>query len=244
MTIKSRVQRMVRRLGWEIRPVTSANIEQQVVRDILQASGAKIVLDIGANTGQWGDMVFDTGFSGKLISFEAIPSVHATLVAHAKRRSRSWEVAPCAALGSARGHVEFNISANTVSSSVLPIRPEHTTAAPQSAYIKKQTVAVERVDELAMALLPPDGTMMIKVDTQGYELQVLKGASGLLHRTVAMQLELSLAALYESAPTFTEMVSYVQSIGFEIFNFVPVFKDAQTGRVLQVDGYFIRRDLV
>jgi hypothetical protein len=81
---------------------------------------------------------------------------------------------------------------------------------------------------------------MIKIDTQGYELQVLKGASGLLHRVVAMQLELSLVALYEGAPTFSEMLSYMQSIGFEIFNIVPVFRDSRTGRVLQVDGYFVR----
>ena len=85
---------------------------------------------------------------------------------------------------------------------------------------------------------------MLKIDTQGYELHVLKGASGLLHRVVAMQLELSLVPLYEGAPTFSEMLSYMQSIGFEIFNIVPVFKDNRTGRVLQVDGYFVRGDRI
>jgi FkbM family methyltransferase len=242
MTVKASVQRLVRRLGWEVRPITRANIEQQVVKEVLKLTGVKIVLDVGANTGQWGDLVFETGFDGKLISFEAIPSVHTALVAHAKRRGGSWEVAPCAALGSERGHVEFNISANTLSSSVLSMRREHEEAAPRSTYVDKQTVAVERLDELAPPLLPPEGHLMIKIDTQGYELHVLKGASGLLHRVVAMQLELSLVPLYEGAPTFLEMVSYMQSIGFGIFNIVPVFKDYRTGRVLQVDGYFVRGD--
>ena len=244
MTMKSRIQRLVRRLGWEVRPITSANIEQQVVKDVLKLTGVKIVLDVGANSGQWGDLVFETGFAGKLISFEAIPNVHAALVARAKRRGASWEVAPCAALGSERGHVEFNVSANTLSSSVLPMRREHEAAAPESAYVAKQTVAVERLDELASTLLPPAGDLMLKIDTQGYELHVLKGASGLLHRVVAMQLELSLVPLYEGAPTFSEMLSYMQSIGFEIFNIVPVFKDNRTGRVLQVDGYFVRGDCI
>jgi hypothetical protein len=40
------------------------------------------------------------------------------------------------------------------------------------------------------------------------------------------------------------MLSYMQSIGFEIFNIVPVFKDNRTGRVLQVDGYFVRGDRI
>jgi len=167
MTMKSRIQRLVRRLGWEVRPITSANIEQQVVKDVLKLTGVKIVLDVGANSGQWGDLVFETGFAGKLISFEAIPNVHAALVARAKRRGASWEVAPCAALGSERGHVEFNVSANTLSSSVLPMRREHEAAAPESAYVAKQTVAVERLDELASTLLPPAGDLMLKIDTQG-----------------------------------------------------------------------------
>jgi len=243
MTIKARVQRLVRRLGWEIRPIASANIEQQVVKDILRVTGAKIVLDVGANTGQWGDLVFETGFDGKLISFEAIPSVHATLAAHARRRGGSWEVAPCGALGSEHGHVEFNISGNLLSSSVLPMRREHAEAAPRSAYVDKQVVPVERLDELAPRLLPPQGDLMIKIDTQGYELHVLKGASGLMHRTVALQLEMSLVALYDGAPTFLEIASYMQSLGYEFFNIVPVFKDNRTGRVLQVDGYFVRSDL-
>jgi FkbM family methyltransferase len=198
------------------------------------------VLDVGANSGQWGDLLFETGFNGQLISFEAIASVHAGLVAHAKRHGASWRVAPCAALGSERGQVEFNISANSLSSSVLSMRREHVEAAPQSAYVDKQTVPVERLDELASGLVPPDGSLMIKIDTQGYEMHVLKGAGGLLPRVVAMQLELSLVALYEGAPSFSEMIQYMQSIGFDIFNIVPVFKDNRTGRVLQVDGYFIR----
>jgi FkbM family methyltransferase len=244
MTVKSSVQRLVRRLGWDVRPIANANIEQQVVKDVLNLTGVKIVLDVGANSGQWGDLVFASGFTGKLISFEAIPNVHSTLVAHAKRRGALWEVAPCAALGSERGHVEFNISANTMSSSVLPMRREHEAAAPESAYVSTQRVRVERLDELASKLLPPHGDVMIKIDTQGYELEVLKGASGLLHRAAAMQLEISLVRLYEGAPTFSEMLSYMQSIGFEIFNIVPVFKDKRTGRVLQVDGYFVRSDRI
>jgi FkbM family methyltransferase len=242
MTLKSRIQRLVRGLGWEIRPITSANIEQQVVKDILKVTAPKILLDVGANTGQWGDLVFDTGFAGTLISFEAIPSVHKTLVAHARRRNASWKVAPCAALGSERGQVELNISENEQSSSILPMRREHEEAAPNSMYVAKQLVPVERLDELALPFLPPEGNLAIKIDTQGYELHVLKGATKLLDRTVAFQLELSLVRLYEGAPTFSEMIEFMESRGYQLFNVVPVFKDQRNGRLLQADGFFIRTD--
>jgi FkbM family methyltransferase len=243
VTIKTLLQRLVRRAGWEVRPISSANIEPHVVKEMLRATEVKTVLDVGANTGQWGDLLFECGFDGKLISFEAVPFIHAALLAHANSSGQCWEVAPCAALGSEPGQLEFNVSANSVSSSALPMRSRHEEAAPDSAYVRRETVAVERLDRLATPFLPMHGQLMLKIDTQGYELNVLKGATGLLERVDCMQLELSLVGLYEGAPTFLEMVSYMHAIGFELFNIVPVFKDKRTGRVLQVDGYFIRRGL-
>jgi hypothetical protein len=134
----------------------------------------------------------------------------------------------------------MNVSANLVSSSVLPMLGAHLDAAPESRYVRQLTVAVERLDELVPALLPPAGQLLIKVDTQGYELQVLQGATDLLPRTVAIQLELSLLPLYEGAPTFTELIAFVQSIGFELFSIIPGFRDPRSGRLLQADGFFVR----
>jgi FkbM family methyltransferase len=240
MNIKGSIQRLIRGLGWEVRRLAKANVEHQVLKDLLDLTGPRVILDVGANSGQWGDAVWETGFDGTLVSFEAIPSVHAALVAHARRRGGSWKVAPCAAIGGERGQIEFNISANKQSSSVLPMRPAHFEAAPESRYVDKQIVPVERLDDLATGLISPDAELFVKIDTQGYEREVLKGAAGLLTRTVALQMELSLVALYEGAPTFMEMISLMESQGYELFNVIPVFKDSRTGRMLQVDGFFIR----
>jgi hypothetical protein len=71
-------------------------------------------------------------------------------------------------------------------------------------------------------------------------MEVLKGASGLLARTVALQLELSLVRLYDGAPTFTEMIAFAEVNGFELFGLIPGFREKGTGRLLQVDGFFVR----
>lgn len=240
LSIKSLVQRVLRKLGWEVQRFENAHVEHQILKKILISTGATIVLDVGANVGQYGDLVFETGFEGTVISFEAIPAVHQKLAAHAMRKGRRWLVAPCAALGTQRGQLAMNVSANLVSSSVLPMLGAHLDAAPESRYVRQLTVAVERLDELVPALLPPAGQLLIKVDTQGYELQVLQGATDLLPRTVAIQLELSLLPLYEGAPTFTELIAFVQSIGFELFSIIPGFRDPRSGRLLQADGFFVR----
>jgi FkbM family methyltransferase len=241
MDIKQQLHRILQQSGWEVRRLQNTTTEFQAVRDVLRETRIDIVLDVGANIGQYGDLVLDTGFCGKLISFEAIPSVHARLAQHANRRSESWIVAPCCALGSVRGEAIINLAGNTVSSSLLPMRQEHVDALPQSAYVASQAVPVERLDEFAPKLLPPDGQLMLKVDTQGYELEVLRGATGLLPRTSALQVELSLVPLYQGAPTAVEAITFLDSLGFEVFSIVPGFKDRRSGRLLQADGIFVRR---
>lgn len=239
MTIKQKAHRILHHMGWELQRLENAAVEFQAVKDVLRESRADVVIDVGANTGQFGDLVFDTGFKGTLISFEAIPSVHARLEEHARRRTRSWLVGPCSALGSSSGETLINVSANSVSSSLLPMRRQHLDAAPESAYVGTQAVQVRRLDDLADGLVPRDGRLMIKVDTQGYELEVLKGATGLLPRVSAIQIELSLVTLYDGAPSAVEAISFVESLGFDVFSIVPGFKDKRSGRLLQADGIFL-----
>jgi FkbM family methyltransferase len=234
------VHRLLRALGWEVQRFRNSNSEARVLADILRFTRPDAVLDVGANIGQFGDELLSLGYRGKLISFEAIPTVHSQLVEHARAKSTSWIVAPCAALGGRRGSIELNISGNVLSSSVLPMHEAHVSAAPTSKYVDRQTVPMERLDQLARALVPESANLYIKIDTQGYELEVLKGATALLPKTSGLQVELSLAPLYEGAPTFMEMVGFLQESGFEPYGMVPVFRDVATGRLLQVDGYFTR----
>jgi len=234
------IHRLLRGLGWEVQRFKNSNGEARVLADILRFTRADVVLDVGANLGQFGDQLLSLGYGGKLVSFEAIPNVHSQLLQHARQRSPAWIVAPCAALGSRRGSIDINISANVLSSSVLPMREAHLAAAPTSNYVDRQTVAMERLDELARPLVPASARLFIKIDTQGYELEVLKGATDLLPQTAGVQIELSLVPLYEGAPTFLGMMQYLQAVGFEPFGMVPVFRDVRSGRLLQVDGFFTR----
>lgn len=240
LSVKVLLQKWLRAAGLEVSHFRNANVEQQLVARVLRLTGARVVLDVGANTGQYGELLWATGFDGTLLSFEALPEAHRQLVERARRSRRSWLVAACAALGRQSGEVELNVSANSASSSVLPMLGTHLRAAPQARYIGKQAVRLERMDQLAEGIVPIDKQVMIKIDTQGYEMEVLEGATALLPRTVAIQLELSLVPLYEGAPSFRDMIGYLEARGFELFGLVPEFVDHQSGRLLQVDGFFVR----
>lgn len=241
LTAKKILKRLFRACGLEVQRLRSSNSEFQVLRDVLRASGAQVILDVGANLGQFAQLAFQVGFRGTVVSFEAQPDVHRELVRRAQAKSRKWIVAECCALGSASGMIEMNISENSLSSSLLPMKREHADAAPASRYISKKLVKLARLDDVAVRMIPADASLFMKIDTQGYEREVLDGASRLLERTAAIQIELSLVPLYERAPSLVEMITYLESRGFQMFGLAPVFRDDRDGRLLQVDGVFIRR---
>ena len=80
----------------------------------------------------------------------------------------------------------------------------------------------------------------MKIDTQGYEDRVLKGATELLNRTTGVQLELSLIPLYKGQLLYDEIIKKLEAIGFELWSINPVFTEPVTGRLLQVDATFFR----
>jgi FkbM family methyltransferase len=239
--IKELIQAAFRGIGLDLRLFKNANVEQQILRKLLRVVRAGTILDVGANAGQFGDTARAAGFAGTLVSFEALPEAHSRLLERARRSRHPWIVAPCAAIGAAAGEIDIHVAANSVSSSLLPMLSRHLDAAPQSRYVSAHRVPLRRLDEFCK-LVPPDDSLFIKIDTQGYEMEVLKGATALLPRTVALEVELSIVPLYEGAPGYMDMLIYFSQLGFELFGIVPEFTDQATGRLLQVDGFFIRRD--
>jgi FkbM family methyltransferase len=226
--------------GWELRPVDYSSPEDIVLRRFLGVSRPAVIFDVGANVGQYAASLRKCGFTGRIVSFEAIPSVHAALTAAAVGEP-DWIVAPCCALGRRSGEARINIAGNSWSSSLLPMNDAHLKAAPESRYVAQEEVRMERLDQVAIPFLPATGRLLLKIDTQGYEEEVLAGATTLMARVSAMQLELSLQPLYQGAPDLRHMLDVCQELGFELHGFIPGFCDTSSGKLLQVDGLFVRR---
>ena len=99
------------------------------------------------------------------------------------------------------------------------------------------------LDELALTKVYSARRPYLKIDTQGYERQVLDGAKKAIPYLAGMQLELSMAPLYEKQHDFIETIEWIEEMGFELFGLEPEFYDPQTSRLLQVDAIFQRRHL-
>lgn len=203
--------------------------------------GINIVFDVGANVGQFGRKLRDSGFRGNIVSFEATSTSYAKLLEESKG-DKDWIIAPRAAIGDRDGTTTIHISANSVASSVLPMLPLHAEAAPDSRYVTSEEVALYKLDTIGKQFVCAKDRVFIKLDVQGFEYQVLQGAEELLTRVVGLQLEHSLVPLYDGEHLFHPMLHELEERGFELWSLVPGFVDKNSGRLLQVDGVFFRRD--
>lgn len=198
------------------------------------------ILDVGANVGQYGQALRQWGYRGKILSFEPLSTAHRKLQAAAEGDA-AWQVAPRCAIGAARSSAEINVSANSVSSSLLDMLETHEKAAPGSAYAGKEQVDVLPLDELIPNLCPGDSRLYLKIDTQGYEKAVLDGATETLKRCSAVQMELSLTPLYDGGFLFAEGIERMTRAGFETYAVFQGFTDRETGQTFQVDAVFVPR---
>ena len=233
-------KRLARALGLELRRFHPASSPAAQLRAMLAAHEINLVFDVGANTGQFGrELRWHVGYGGRIVSFEAMSAPYDILSRRAAK-DKLWEVAPRAALGEKSGIIKINVAGNSVSSSVLPMLDVHASAAPDSLYCGTETVRMATLDSLALGYFREDSIALLKIDTQGYESQVLMGAPTVLNRVVGVQLELSLIPLYSGQKLMPEMIKDMQGMGFDLWGIAPTFAEPMTGRMLQVDAIFFR----
>ena len=208
-------------------------------RQLLETNKIDTVLDVGANSGQFGQFVRDElGYKERIISFEPLRTAFELLQTCA-REDQQWDVFNYA-LGEFETERTINISANSVSSSMLRMLPAHSNSDPGSAYIGRETVEVISLDSIFPDLCAPTNRIFLKIDTQGFESRVLAGAQRSLAKIDLVQMEMSLIPLYEGEQVLSEMCSLMEEKGYHLFSIETGFSNPETGQVLQVDGIFCR----
>lgn len=198
-----------------------------------------LILDVGANIGQFSRGIRENGYKGKIISYEPLSAAYDSLLENSKNDSL-WTIYDKCAIGSYKGFVDINISANSVSSSILSIMKLHVESAPTSAYIATERVRIETLDSVALEAAQEFKNIFIKIDTQGFEWEVLDGAQKIMRLARAIQLEVSLEPLYEGTKLWKDIVARLENEGFSVFALYPAFCSPETGRILQCDILFVK----
>lgn len=233
------VKRAARSVGFDVIRFRPGSSDAAKVAAVMRHASIDLVLDVGANEGQFAHEILGAGYAGRIVSFELLREAHARLRAAAAAEPR-WAVHERCAIGDSDGEVTINVAGNSVSSSIRPMLDQHAQAAPESQYVGTETVPLRRLDLVVTGYLEGAGGICLKVDTEGYESAVLGGAPQLLQRACAVQLEMSLVPLYEGQELWEHFLARMQALGFVPWTLPPGFVDDATGRTLQVDAVFLR----
>lgn len=231
-TAKLLIRRALQRADLEIGRGSYAG---RLVRT-LDSRGIDTVLDVGANVGQYATLTRSAGFGGRIISCEPLSGAYAELARRAERDDR-WTTLNVA-VGAEPGEATINVSANSFSSSIRGMTDAHLRTAPGSRFIDTEVVPVTTVAEIVATHAVDPARTLLKIDTQGFEGEVLRGAGDLVGRVAAIQLELSFVELYDDQLLFDELVGAMARDGYRIQQLEPGISDPD-GRMLQVDGLFV-----
>ncbi|TDB58643.1 FkbM family methyltransferase [Arundinibacter roseus] len=233
------ITNIFKKLGVDIKRYP--NIHQRRKLKLFKKYNISLVLDVGANVGQYGKEIRDLGYKGKIISFEPLSNEFQILNTLTKKH-KEWR-AINVALGDIDGELEINVSEMSVTSSILDVSNNYMNEAYSNAHvIGKEIVKTMTLDTFfnkEQSLL--NENIFLKLDAQGYEDKIIFGAKKSLANVMGIQIEMSIVELYKGEILFKEMLEKLNNLGFGLIDIKQGFYDPKTLDLYQIDGLFFRK---
>lgn len=233
---------LAKRMGYYVGvlPPTTDTLRTHLAR-VLDALHVNCVVDVGAHHGQFGALVRSTGYRGRLLSFEPVPSSFRVLTAQAAGDAE-WRCLQYA-LGSEGGTRPMYVtSASSCASFLEPSAAARKALGAESVAVRDVfEIEVLRLDAIMDTLVHDlrRPRIFLKMDTQGHDLEVLHGAAGSMDAIVGLQSELAVQAMYDGMPDFRTALDHMHALGFALSGLFPVALDREL-RIIELDCIMIR----
>jgi FkbM family methyltransferase len=237
--MKNQFKSFLRKFGYDLNQYPSQDIRRRI--QLFKYFHINKIFDVGANTGGYASSMRSAGYNDNIISFEPVKVAYDQLAEKAVH-DKKWETKNIA-LGNNDGSSIINVSQNLVSSSIAEMSSLHVDSAPDSLYVRKEEIKIHKLDTIFFDIAEKQDKIMLKIDTQGFEKNVIDGAEKSLPLISGLQLEMSLVPLYNNELLFPELLRYLNDRGFSLYALENGFSNPDSGQLLQVDGIFFRNNL-
>ena len=194
----------------------------------------KTILDIGANAGEWSRVAASIFTASRIVMFDGDPENEAPLHNAVREIGARSSYILCL-LGAEKkdGVTFYRPEAGTTGSSVLP---EMTSYDKEAIKLKMDTLD-SRTENAGL------GTpILMKLDVQGFELEILKGGKRALGASEVVITEASLLPYNEGAPLFADVVEFMHQAGFAVYDFCGQNRRETDHALFQTDVVFVRRE--
>ena len=220
--------------------VRDDNLDEHLA-EVLERLEVDCVIDVGANYGQYRGLLRRLGFGGRIVSFEPVLKCFEHCAALAAG-DESWHVHRLA-LGPRRGTKTIRVTSSEDFSSFL--RPNaYSRRVFDDLYVAhEERVPVATLDALWPDLVGDGHRVFLKTDTQGWDIQVLKGARRRLREVRGIQCEVAVQRIYAGMPGYHRSLAYLEWRGFRLTGLYPVWRDPQL-RIGELDCVVVRPELM
>jgi FkbM family methyltransferase len=201
--------------------------------DVMQENQINLVLDCGANDGGFGREIRDRGYDGFIVSFEPNPDAYERLLKLIRGDER-WTAYPIA-LGESNGISTLFINSIDVMSSIKELNEFG--RGTQAKVVKTKQVKISRLDSFMDDHPELPRNVYLKLDTQGFEMEILRGAGSKLTEISIVQAELSLIHSYKDEPDWLDVIGWLREREFELVT--AVCNSAVGARVREFDFVFL-----
>lgn len=227
--------------GYEFTRISNSIYQNQTRHTIalIEQHDIDLVIDVGANMGQFSTDLRKSGYAGQIVSFEPLKECYQHLQSITDDK---WHVENIA-LGSEGTTETINISNKSVFSSILETNQFGKSNFSESIKIVgQQTISVKKLDDVINAIVKDLGTkkIFLKLDTQGYDNQVILGATNTLPLVHMLQTEIPCKPIYKDTPPFYDTLKNLCEIGFNITGIFPLSRDKKTMEILEFDCILLR----
>jgi FkbM family methyltransferase len=245
MSLMTEVRRLLHRTGvdvvrWPHRPETG--VIDWALTEVIRTRSINCVIDVGGNKGQFARRLRELGYAGRIVSFEPSPTVLPDIT-DAAARDGDWIVRPVA-LSSQAGEAVLRLHKEPQLNSLLDELPGVIDQIPKMARVGTATIALSTLEaefpQIVAGIAAP--RVLLKSDTQGHDMEVLRGAGekGLAPAVVAVLVELVAQPIYSGQPAMSAVIDLIMNDGFSVVAFEPLFESSDGLRPVELDGLFMR----
>lgn len=227
-------------MGLYVGKTPLANTLLNRLRFLLQKLEVNCVLDVGAHFGEYGTTLRQLGYGGRIVSFEPVEASY-ELLSRTAAGDPDWTTRHFA-LGAEEATAEINVAAASDLSSFLPSSYEGERFGKGLTLDRREQVKIRPLsavfEECVAGIDEP--RVLLKMDTQGFDFEVLRGAEDVLGRISLLQSEVAAKPLYEGMTLLPEAIARYQDHGFGLAGLYPVSLELDNLRIIELDCLMVR----
>lgn len=202
------------------------------------------IMDIGANIGMSAESYLNIAkFKEPIYSFEPVSHLYKALEANARTFENWYPIKK--GIGDFNEKQIIHVSGgHGGASSILTMTDELEKIAPDMKVFKEEEIEIVTLTDFYIQNNLEFKKIFLKIDVQGYESNVLKGAEPILDKVAGMKIELSIIKQYKEEKDIFELLPYLLNKGFSVYTIEEGWRNPQTNELLQVDIILFNKNLV